>query len=179
MDSVRSEVMSRIRRRDTVPEILLRKALWAEGLRYRVDYRTPHGRPDVVFLRSKVAIFVDGCFWHGCPDHYVRPRSRVEFWAEKLLTNVQRDRRQTLALESSGWRVLRFWEHEVYLALPAAVAAIRDSLANPKCGNTRRVDWRVVAVEPREDDRERRIMESLRSGEVRDVVHRLRSTQKW
>lgn len=87
------------RSQHTRPEVLLRQALWRAGLRYRLHTRTPVGRPDIVFPRQKVAIFIDGCFWHGCPEHYVRPRSRPEFWAAKLLTNFERDHRQTRELE--------------------------------------------------------------------------------
>lgn len=108
----RSEQMSRIRSRDTVPELLLRKAVWALGLRYRVCVRLP-GRPDIVFPRQKLVVFVDGCFWHGCPLHYVRPKSNTSYWSPKIEANIARDRRQEAALEEEGWHVLRLWEHEI------------------------------------------------------------------
>src|SRR5689334_1387580 len=98
--------MSRIRGSNTSPERLLRLALWRRGYRYRLHARTPVGAPDIVFGRRKVAVFVDGCFWHGCPEHYVRPRTRNAFWDAKLDENFKRDRRQTLALIQAGWRVL-------------------------------------------------------------------------
>ncbi|HYO69174.1 MAG TPA: very short patch repair endonuclease, partial [Archangium sp.] len=87
MGLTRSEQMSRIRGKDTSPERLLRSALWRAGLRFRLQSRTPYGRPDVVFSKARVAVFIDGCFWHGCPDHYVRPRTRNDFWSSKLLEN--------------------------------------------------------------------------------------------
>jgi DNA mismatch endonuclease (patch repair protein) len=117
MDSLRiqlrSENMSRIRGRDTSPELKLRSALWRQGLRYRVNARIDGVRPDILFVTRRLAIFVDGCFWHGCPAHYVRPRSASEFWSNKLVTNVERDRAQTLRLLHSGWDILRYWEHEI------------------------------------------------------------------
>ncbi len=124
----RSQQMSRIRGRNTRPELALRSALWAGGLRYRLHVRTPHGRPDIVFPAKKVAVFIDGCFWHGCPWHYVRPRSRGEFWASKLRQNVERDRHQTGDLESAGWRVVRVWEHELADDIGAAVRLVQSAL---------------------------------------------------
>ena len=105
------------RRRDTKPERNLRSALFSRGLRYRVDHpirvaavRRPI-HPDVVFTRAKVAVFVDGCFWHGCPQHGTKPQSNSEYWAAKLARNSERDRSYTELLEQAGWKVLRFWEH--------------------------------------------------------------------
>ena len=111
-DPKRSALMSRIRGSDTTPELLLRQRLWSDGLRYRLKYKVPAGRPDLVFPGARVVVFMDGCFWHGCPDHYVRPSSRSTFWAQKLAENVERDQRQTRELEAAGWRVIRIWEHE-------------------------------------------------------------------
>jgi DNA mismatch endonuclease (patch repair protein) len=111
----RSFNMSRIRSRDTKPEIALRKALWSRGHRgYRTRSKLP-GRPDVVFGRLKLAVFVDGCFWHGCPKcgDGRPPRSNLKYWSPKLATNRERDRRQTLQLRRQGWTVLRMWEHDV------------------------------------------------------------------
>ncbi|MDM8524861.1 very short patch repair endonuclease [Desulfococcaceae bacterium HSG8] len=108
----RSENMARIRGRDTKPELLLRRALWAVGCRYRLHYDLP-GRPDLLFIRERLAIFVDGCFWHGCPIHYSAPRTREDFWKSKLRTNVLRDMRVDDALISDDWRVFRVWQHEL------------------------------------------------------------------
>lgn len=120
--------MARIRGRDTAPELRLRKALWHRGLRYRKCLRVSGVRPDIVFSRRRLAIFVDGCFWHGCPIHYVRPRSRSEFWSEKLRQNTLRDRRQTERLLSEGWTVLRFWEHEITGDLAGIVQKVESAI---------------------------------------------------
>lgn len=118
--------MAAIKRRDTTPELALRSALHALGYRFRKDLPIRLGgtlvRPDIVFTRRRVAIFVDGCFWHCCPVHGRKPTSNGDYWSPKLTSNVQRDRRQTAALESAGWQVLRFWEHE---ALDQTVEATR------------------------------------------------------
>jgi DNA mismatch endonuclease (patch repair protein) len=108
--------MRRNPRRDTRPEVALRKELHARGLRFRKDLllRSPSRtvRPDVVFTRTRVAVFVDGCFWHCCPEHGTQPRSNSRYWAPKLARNVARDRAVDEALSSDGWIVVRGWEHE-------------------------------------------------------------------
>lgn len=104
------------RRRDTGPELAVRTELHRRGLRYRVDFpvlvtgRSP--RPDVVFTRQRVAVFIDGCFWHGCPQHAQRPKQNSEYWGPKISRNVERDLEQTARLEAAGWTVIRVWEHE-------------------------------------------------------------------
>jgi DNA mismatch endonuclease (patch repair protein) len=171
--------MSRIRGKDTSPELLLRRALWAAGLRYRVHYRTPAGRADLALVKARLAIYIDGCFWHGCPEHYVRPRSRVEFWGGKLRENVERDRRQTLRLEEAGWRSCRLWEHEVFEELPAVVRRI-ESLAQT-AGPPPEVSWRVIQAEAiaRSDKLERWTLQDLRDATVERVIERVRTTDKW
>lgn len=119
----RSENMSRIRSRNTGPELRLRKALWAEGCRYRLYSDLP-GRPDLAFIRERLAVFVDGCFWHGCPEHYSAPRTREEFWKSKLRRNVLRDIAAEDALISKGWRLIRIWQHD----LKDTDAAVRNVL---------------------------------------------------
>ena len=103
------------RRRDTGPELALRRLLHAAGLRYRVDapIRTERRlvRPDVVFTRRRLAVFVDGCFWHQCPEHGTRPKDPTGYWTPKLQRNVERDRETTEAPEQAGRVVLRTWEH--------------------------------------------------------------------
>lgn len=124
--------MKSIRQRDTNCEMILRRELFKRGLRYRVN-TAPEGfvgqRADIVFPRQRVAIFVDGCFWHRCPTHGSSPRHNRDWWDQKLSANCERDRRNTQCLESKGWRVLRIWEHE-----DAALAAdaIESLLASPK-----------------------------------------------
>lgn len=175
----RSEQMGRIKGKNTKPEVRLRKALWAEGVRYRLHVKTPAGRPDVVFPGPKVAVFIDGCFWHGCPKHYSRPGSREEFWATKLRDNVERDRRQTRQLEESGWTVVRVWEHAIYEELEDVVARVRAALARE--GGGLRDDWRVVRVDVVDAEAriERRVEERLRApGERRESTGR-RVTAKW
>lgn len=108
----KSEQMARVRSRNTEPEMILRSLLWKAGLRYRLHFRLP-GSPDLVFLCQRLAIFVDGCFWHGCPQHYTGPVKNADFWKSKLHRNVRRDREANRALEHLGWTVLRIWEHEV------------------------------------------------------------------
>jgi DNA mismatch endonuclease (patch repair protein) len=115
--------MSKIRGRNTVPERILRKALWSAGLRYRLRGNLK-GKPDVIFVGRKVAVFVDGCFWHACPIHATKPKTNAEFWRKKILRNVERDCEVTHSLTSDGWVVLRFWEHEVERTLDDVVRTI-------------------------------------------------------
>ena len=104
--------LSRMPRDSTQPELALRRALHAAGLRFRVNVRGMPGRPDLVLSRAKLAIFVDGCFWHSCPRHGLIPKNNADWWREKLQANVIRDRRKDLDLERLGWTPLHFWEHE-------------------------------------------------------------------
>ena len=119
------------RRRDTKPELALRQALFARGLRYRVDYPVLAGsrrRADVVFTRMRVVVFVDGCFWHGCPMHGTQPRTNSDFWADKIAANRRRDVDTDGRLGREGWRVLRFWEHEDMGSCAARVADLISEL---------------------------------------------------
>ena len=179
MALTRSENMARIRAKNTRPEKLLRSALWKKGLRYRIHSKTPVGRPDVVFPDPMVAVFIDGCFWHGCADHYVRPRTKIEFWATKLKTNVLRDCRQTLELEALGWKVVRIWEHEVFEGLSSVVERIER--AAKEDGYRKRPSWRVIKVEVLDEDKdiERRHLISLRNPDSVRVTEGKRSTKKW
>lgn len=110
----RSRLMSRVRQYDTAPEMLLRRALWSAGLRYRLrpSPKLP-GSPDLVFTKAKIAVFVDGCFWHGCPIHGTQPKSNVEFWRRKIARNQERDGQVDNKLTLLGWRVARMWQHEI------------------------------------------------------------------
>lgn len=106
--------LARVRQRDTAYELELRSRLFGLGLRYRVHYPVPDRRRrtiDIAFPRQRLAVFVDGCFWHGCPEHATRPRSNAAWWRAKLDRNIERDRETTTILEGAGWRVLRIWEH--------------------------------------------------------------------
>lgn len=111
-----SAVMRGNRGRDTRPEIALRSALHHKGFRFRCGREIRAGdvrvRPDIVFVGKRVAIFVDGCYWHRCPQHGTDPRTNAGYWGEKLALNVARDRRVDAALDAGGWFVVRIWEHE-------------------------------------------------------------------
>jgi DNA mismatch endonuclease (patch repair protein) len=107
--------MQRQRRRDTAPELALRRCLHARGLRFRVQAKILPGSrqaADIVFPGPKVVVFVDGCFWHGCPDHMTWPKNNAEWWRSKILANKLRDEATEPLLTEAGWRVIRIWEHE-------------------------------------------------------------------
>jgi len=124
----RSEVMSKIRSVHTAPEILLRKELSARGYRYRLHLKTIPGRPDISFPFSRMAVFVNGCFWHGCSQHYIAPKTNALFWQKKLRDNKQRDRVRRRQLKRAGWTVLEFWEHDVELDPSLCAAKIEASI---------------------------------------------------
>lgn len=113
--AVRASMQSN-RRRDTSPELAVRRLVHAAGLRYRVDFAPLDDhrrlRADLVFTRVHVAVFVDGCFWHGCPQHHTVAKINADYWARKVQSNIDRDQRVNTLLERAGWTVLRFWEHD-------------------------------------------------------------------
>ncbi|MGA5165230.1 MULTISPECIES: very short patch repair endonuclease [Streptomyces] len=124
--------MSRQLSRDTAPEVAVRKLLHAAGLRYRVNVPVPGMRRrsiDIAFGSAKIAVFLDGCFWHGCPQHATHPRSNAEWWRAKLAKNIARDRETTEHLQALGWTVMRFWEHESPDAVAQAVTQARRAVA--------------------------------------------------
>lgn len=127
--------MSTARRKDTAPELALRRELHALGLRYRVTYPVPGQRRrtiDVAFTKVRLAVFVDGCFWHGCPEHGTQPRTNSSWWQQKLAANTARDRDTDRLLREAGWTVLRFWEHEpAGDAAALVVTAVADLRARP------------------------------------------------
>jgi DNA mismatch endonuclease, patch repair protein len=108
----RSKNMRNIRSTNTLTELSLRKVLWRKGLRYRLHAKMP-GKPDIVFRPVKIAVFVDGCFWHKCPKCYVEPATRKGFWLPKLEKNTKRDKAVNRMLRKQDWIVLRFWEHQI------------------------------------------------------------------
>ncbi|MGW2591019.1 very short patch repair endonuclease [Streptomyces sp. NPDC001515] len=121
--------MSRQASRDTAPEVAVRKLLHASGYRYRLNERVPHMSRrtiDIAFTRAKVAVFLDGCFWHGCPEHATQPKSNAEWWRQKLDQNMARDAETTAHLVAEGWTVLRFWEHQTPTQVAEQVAATVD-----------------------------------------------------
>jgi DNA mismatch endonuclease (patch repair protein) len=122
------------RRRDTQPEMALRRLLHAAGLRYRVDARPlPYlnRRADLVFSRAKVAVFIDGCYWHGCPEHGTTAKTNRTYWGPKIERNRVRDTETDRLLEAAGWTVARFWEHEEASDVADKVTrSVRDQPAN-------------------------------------------------
>ena len=123
----RSKCMARIQGKNTKPELYLRKLLWNRGIRYRLHYKVP-GKPDLAFPGKKVAVFIDGCFWHRCPKHYIEPKTRAAFWETKIQSNVERDRRNNSLLKKSGWTVIRLWEHEVEEDIESCVTRVEKAL---------------------------------------------------
>ncbi|WP_369680919.1 very short patch repair endonuclease [Pseudomonas gingeri] len=128
-----SVLMRRVRSKNTAPELAVRKILFSLGLRYRIHYRprvVAIGRAniDIAFPGVKLAVFIDGCFWHSCPDHGTIPKANGEWWAEKLCNNQTRDRRVTAVLRDEGWEVLRFWTHETPECIAASVTQALDLL---------------------------------------------------
>lgn len=132
VDQTSRRTMLANRRRDTSPELAVRRRLHAAGLRYRVDFPPLGGRrrADIVFTKQRIAVFVDGCFWHGCPRHATTPKRNAEYWVPKLERNAQRDRETNAMLLEAGWISLRFWEHEppesVASLIVRAVSTVRD-----------------------------------------------------
>jgi DNA mismatch endonuclease (patch repair protein) len=122
------------RRRDTKPEVALRSELHRRGLRFRKDLPIDLGegrrsvRADIVLTAARIAVFVDGCFWHGCPDHHRSPRRNPEYWGPKIASNIARDRRVDDALALEGWTVVRVWEHEDVGVAAERIVAVWRSL---------------------------------------------------
>lgn len=128
----RSRVMSRIRSKDTKPEIALRKALWVAGLRgWRCNRKTLPGKPDISFGPAKVAVFVDGRFWHGHPDYFTFGKSG-EYWDKKIARTQERDREANERLSELGWTVLRFWDFEVEKELEHCVSAVEIAVESSR-----------------------------------------------
>ncbi|MHA6878965.1 very short patch repair endonuclease [Ralstonia pseudosolanacearum] len=119
--------MAKVRQKGTDAEVALRKEMHRIGLRYRIDYevlRKPRRVADIAFPGRKIAIFVDGCFWHGCPEHATWPKRNADFWRQKIEANRQRDEDTNERLRSIGWTVLRFWSHESPAEAAKAVAHV-------------------------------------------------------
>jgi DNA mismatch endonuclease (patch repair protein) len=124
--------MSRVKNKNSSAELCLRSALHAAGLRYRLHRRVEGVTVDLVFADPKVAVFVDGCFWHGCPKHATYPKSNRDYWLPKLEENKERDKRQTACLLRAGWRVVRVWEHDCLPPAPRVVSRIVDACQRGK-----------------------------------------------
>ena len=130
----RSRLMSRIRSTDTRPELMLRRALWALGYRYRKDVKSLPGKPDIAVRKYKVAVFVDGEFWHGYnwAEKKLRIKRNREYWIPKIERNMQRDRQNTQALQEQGWTVFRFWEHKLKKEFHTCLEAVVEELEKKK-----------------------------------------------
>jgi DNA mismatch endonuclease (patch repair protein) len=140
-----SRRMSRIRTSDTEAELRIRRVLHSRGLRYRIHRRpltTLRCRPDIVFGPARVAVFVDGCFWHGCPDHASWPKANSVWWRDKIQRTRDRDAATTKELVANGWFVLRFWEHEDPVV---AADTVEEVLAERRRGAQPRADARSLA----------------------------------
>ena len=122
----RSRQMARIRSKDTKPELALRKELWHIGLRYRLQYGEE--RIDIAFPSKRLAIFVDGCFWHSCPLHGHAPKSNKSYWEAKLDSNLKRASLKDGRLRELGWEVLHFWEHEIRVNATLCAIKIKSTL---------------------------------------------------
>lgn len=109
----RSEIMSKVKSKDSKIEVNFRKKLWAAGFRYRKNSTKYFGKPDVVLLKYKTVIFIDSCFWHGCEKHGSIPVSRIKFWTQKINRNKARDKEVSKYYKKQYWKILRIWEHEI------------------------------------------------------------------
>ena len=126
----RSKIMSSIKSKDSKIEIMLRKALWKRGYRYRINYPQIIGKPDIVFVKKKVAVFCDGEFWHGYDweKRKYEIKSNQKFWHEKIEKNIKRDEDVNLSLSEQGWKVIRFWGKDIEKNLPKCIEIIEDAL---------------------------------------------------
>lgn len=133
--SKRSELMSKIRSKDTKPERILRSYLWKCGIRYRIHNKTIVGNPDIVIKKYKIAIFVDGEFWHGFNWNQKKERikSNREYWIKKIEGNISRDTRNNRQLKEEGWQVFRFWEKEILTNLTKCAELIISEINKKKC----------------------------------------------
>lgn len=123
--------MQRMPRASTGPEVLIRRELHRRGLRYRVNHPRLPGRPDIAFTGARVAVFIDGCFWHACPDHGVLPKNNRQWWQNKLSRTVARDREKDALLDSMGWVALHVWEHEDPIRAANAIEQLWQSRRHP------------------------------------------------
>ena len=127
----RSSIMRKIKSQGTSPELKLRKALWDHGIRgYRIQNKEITGNPDIIFKKKKIAVFVDGCFWHRCERCYRQPKSNIEYWEKKIRLNVKRDLKHNDDLKKEGWRVIRIWEHEINSHIDHVVSNVISEIEN-------------------------------------------------
>lgn len=128
----RSKIMSKIKGKDTKPEIQFRKKLWEKGIRYRVNNKNLTGNPDVIIKKYKIVIFIDGIFWHGYKweDRKPKIKSNREYWIPKIERNIQRDKENNKKLLDEGWQVVRFWEHEIKKDIETCIDRVINLIQN-------------------------------------------------
>jgi DNA mismatch endonuclease (patch repair protein) len=128
----RSDLMRKIKAKNTTPEILFRKALWKEGIRYRIENKKITGNPDIAIKKYKIAIFIDGEFWHGFnwQEKKTKIKSNREYWIKKIERNIERDEKYNQQLKNQNWIVLRFWEHEIKKDLNKCIEIVKDTIAS-------------------------------------------------
>jgi len=142
----RSRIMAAVKSKDTTPELALRQALFQAGVRgWRVHYRGAQGTPDIAWPRLKVAVFVDGAFWHGHPSRH-KPGRSGSYWDRKIANNVERDRRVDAALEAAGWLAIRVWDFEVKRALPEVLDGVLQALRS-RLPRASEAEWQRVLRE--------------------------------
>lgn len=127
----RSEIMSRVKSKDSSIEKILRKELWKKGFRYRKNSSKYFGKPDIIFKKYKIVIFIDSCFWHGCPKHFRMPSSNQEYWKTKITRNKGRDKEINSYYRKGKWKIIRLWEHDILDDLPKCLNLIENKLNNP------------------------------------------------
>ena len=129
----RSHLMKKIKSTNTKPELLLRRRLWSEGFRYRVNSKKLPGRPDILFVKKKIAVFVDGSFWHGYNWESKRDKLKTnrEFWLQKIERNMERDKENNEKLKYLGWQVIRFWDHDVEKNIEACIQKVKEAYQKP------------------------------------------------
>jgi len=124
----RSEIMSKVRNKDSKIEILFRKEIWKAGFRYRKNPTNYFGKPDLVLKKYKTVVFVDSCFWHGCKRHREFPKTRKRFWENKISGNIKRDKKVNSHYKKVGWSIIRVWEHDVKNNLNKIVSKVTTGL---------------------------------------------------
>mgnify|MGYP002349400974 FL=1 len=128
----RSDLMRKIKAKNTTPEIIFRKALWKEGIRYRIENKKIIGNPDIAIKKYKIAIFIDGEFWHGFnwQEKKTKIKSNREYWIKKIERNIERDKKNNQLLINQNWVVQRFWEHEIKKDLNKCIEIVKDTIAS-------------------------------------------------
>ena len=128
----RSEIMSRIKSKDSKIETEFRRAIWKAGFRYRKNVKSYFGKPDLVLKKYKIVIFIDSCFWHGCKKHCRLPATNKKYWIDKIKRNKERDKEVNRYYKKIGWNIIRIWEHDINKNLDKTIIKIVNFLKNKK-----------------------------------------------